>query len=278
MDLESLNRFKKNKVALASSFILIIEILLIVVLPIVLKLDPYTVDKANFSANPGINGHLLGTDSIGRDVFSRLVYGGRVSFSVGIFSCLISMVIGVPLGLLAGWFSKTIGEVIMRLTDIFMSFPSVILVLVMVSLIGPSATSVSLVIGLMGWTTFARIMYSSVLKVKNLDFITGARAVGLSKGKIIFKYIVPNSIAPVLTNTTASIASAILTESALSFLGMGVQPPVSSWGNNIYEAQSIAVLAFKPWQWAPAGICIFITILCINFFGDGLREALNPKN
>jgi peptide/nickel transport system permease protein len=158
-----------------------------------------------------------------------------------------------------------------------MSFPSIVLILVAVAVVGPSLWSVTLIIGILGWTQFTRIVYSKVLSVSQQDYVEAARAVGANTFTIIWKEILPNSMPPVLISATFGMSSAILMESALSFLGMGVQPPTASWGNMIYDAQSISILATKPWMWMPAGIAIVITVLSINFLGDGIRDALDPK-
>lgn len=270
------NKIKNEKLIFIGLAVILIEIFIMLFLPIIMKLDPYSVDNINFGTPPG-GGHILGTDSIGRDVFARLVYGGRVSIFVGVFSTLVSLVIGVPLGLYAGYYRGIMEGLIMRITDIFMAFPGVILVLVAVALVGPSVWSVSIIIGIMGFTGFTRLTYSRVLTVSRLGYIEAARVIGTGNREIIWRYVLPNSIVPVLISAAFNMSSAILTESALSFLGMGVQPPQASWGNIIFEAQSIAILIGKPWQWMPAGIAIIVTVMSINFLGDGLRDALDPK-
>lgn len=272
-----IKRAKGEKSLVFGCFIVLLQIVIVVLLPMIMKLDPYSVDKAFFGTGPGLGGHVLGTDTIGRDVFARLVYGGRVSIFVGFFSVFISLLIGVPLGLYAGYHKKLLGGFIMRLTDVFMAFPGVILVLVAVALIGPSIWSVSIIIGIMGFPQFTRLTYSRVLTVGSLGYIESAKVVGIGNSEIIWKYVLPNSIAPVIIAAAFNISSAILTESALSFLGMGVQPPQASWGNIINEAQSIAILVSKPWQWMPAGVAIIITVMSINFLGDGLRDAFDTK-
>ena len=196
---------------------------------------------------------------------------------MGVFSTLVSVAIGVPLGAAAGYFRGPAEAVIMRATDIFMSFPAIVLNLVAVAVIGPSVWSVSIIIGILGWTEFSRVIYSKVLSVAKEDYVEAARAIGAGRFRILFSYILPNSLTPVLVSASFKMAGSILMESSLSFLGMGVQPPEASWGNMIHEAQSIAVLIGKPWMWAPAGIAILVTILAINFIGDGLRDALDPK-
>ncbi len=271
------SRFKKHRLAMISLVVLVIEVLMVVFLPIVLHLDPYTTDyETYFGAGPSSK-HWLGTDDIGRDCFARFLYGGRVSLMVGILSAILSLAIGVPLGLLAGYYRGWVETIIMRLADIFMSFPSMVLILVLVSVLGPSVVTVTIVIGILGWPRFARTIYGNVLSVRESEYVEAARAIGTKDGQIMTKYILPNTFAPVLIAFTFRAAQAIITESSLSFLGMGVQAPQASWGNILYDAQSISVLATRPWFWLPPGIALLVTILCINFLGDGLRDALDTK-
>lgn len=269
------NRFKAHKLAMAGMWILIIEILLLILLPGIMDLKPYEI-YSGFGAAPSAE-HLLGTDNTGRDLFARLIYGGRTSLYVGFFSTLISFGIGVPLGLLAGYYRGVIEAVIMRVADVFLSFPSMVFILVLVSVIGPSIISATVVIGIMGWPGFARQLYGSVLSVREKDYVEAARAIGTKNRTIMIRYILPNTFAPILIAFTFGIASAILQESGLSFLGMGVQVPKASWGNMLYAAQSVSIIATKPWMWLPPGICLLVTVLSINLFGDGLRDALDPK-
>lgn len=269
-------RFRAHKLAMIGMWVLVAEILLVVLLPVAMNLDPFTSDQTAFGAEPSAV-HLLGTDDIGRDLFARLVYGGRVSLAVGLLSTLISVAVGVPLGLAAGYFRGGFEAVVMRLADVFMSFPSIILILVLVSVVGPSVFTVTLVIGILGWPQFARLIYGNVLSVREKDYVESARAIGEKNWRIITRYILPNTFAPVLIALTFGTASAIIMESSLSFLGMGVQPPQASWGNILYDAQSIAVLSQRPWLWVPPGILLVLTVLSINFFGDGVRDALDTK-
>ncbi|EGC77027.1 ABC transporter permease [Treponema denticola] len=210
-------------------------------------------------------------------MFARLIYGGRTSLMVGVISTFISLSIGVPLGLIAGYYKKIWEVFIMRLGDIFLSFPSIILILVLVSVIGPSIWSVTIVLGVLQWTVFARLIYANVLSIKEKEYIEAAKSIGTSNFSIILKYILPNAFPPILITVTFNVARAILSESALSFLGMGVQPPKASWGNMLYDAQSITVLSRYYWVWLPPGLCIVLTVLSINFFGDGIRDALDPR-
>ena len=273
---EVLDKLKEHKMAMAGLVVLIVEILMVVFLPMILKLDPYTSDYTAFSAAPG-GAHILGTDAIGRDVFARLMYGGRTSLLVGFVSTLISCAIGVPLGLVAGYARGKAEAVIMRIADIFMSFPSIVLILVLVAVLGPSVWSVTCVIGVLGWTQFARLIYASVLSVREKDYVESAKAIGAKNGTILLRYVLPNLFAPVIISFTFRTAQAIITESSLSFLGLGVQPPEASWGNILYYAQSISVLSTKLYMWVPAGVVLVLTVLSINFIGDGIRDALDTK-
>ena len=272
-----LERFTRHKLAMGGLIIILAELAIVILLPLVMKLNPYSMDAVGgFGAAPS-TAHILGTDEVGRDVFARLIYGGRTSLFVGILSALISLSIGVPLGLVAGYCRGALGIVIMRLADVFMSVPSMILVLVLVAVIGPSIQSVTIVIGIIGWPQFARQLYGSVLSVREKDYVEAAVAIGEKNGRIMRKYILPNAFAPVIITFTFSIASAVLQESGLSFLGMGVQTPQASWGNIMYAAQSITILSQKPWMWIPPGVALLLTVLSFNFFGDGIRDALDPK-
>lgn len=271
-----LKRFTAHKLAMLGLAVILLEVFLVVLLPIIMKLDPYTSDVLAFDAAPSAV-HLLGTDDTGRDVFARLIYGGRVSLLVGLLSAIISLCIGVPLGLLAGYYKGIWETVVMRAADIFMSFPSMILILVLVALIGPSVWTVTIVIGVLGWTDFAKLIYGNVLSVREKEYVEAAKAVGTKDLPLLLKYVVPNAFAPILINFTFRTAQAIIQESALSFLGMGVQPPQASWGNILYAAQSITVLSSKPWLWVPPGILLILTVTSINFIGDGIRDALDSK-
>lgn len=269
-------RFLHHKLAVFALFFLVVEILVVIFLPMILGLDPYSIDVMAFGKGPS-DTHLMGTDDVGRDMFARIIYGGRVSLTVGILSAIISLIVGIPLGLIAGYFRGKSEIIVMRLADIFMSFPSMILILVLASVLGQSIVTITVVIGVLGWPDFARLIYASTLSVREKEYVESAKAIGTKTHNIILRYIVPNASAPVIIAFTFRTAQAIITESSLSFLGLGVQPPAASWGNILYYAQSISVLANKPWMWVPAGIILIITVLCINFLGDGIRDALDTK-
>ena len=271
-----LERFCHHKAALVSIFILLIIVLTVWILPLVMDLDPYTTDSGAVFAKPG-GEHILGTDEIGRDLFSRLIYGGRTSLIVGVLSMLISVVIGVPLGIVAGYYKGWVEVLILRMADVFMSFPSIVLSMVLVAIVGPSITSVTVVIGITGWPQFARIIYSKVIITREMEYVQAAKATGIKDGRIMLQYILPNALSPVLINMTFRTAQAILMEASLSFLGLGVKPPAPSWGNILQYAQTISSLMMRPWMWIPAGVLMLVTVVTVNFIGDGIRDALDPK-
>lgn len=272
---DTLQRFRKHKLAVCGLTVLIAEIVLLLVLPLVLDLKPNEI-TSSFMADPSAE-HILGTDSTGRDVFSRLIYGGRTSLEIGFLAVLVQAAIGIPLGIIAGYYRGIAETIIMRLADMFQSIPSMCLNIVLVSVLSPTVGTLVLVIGVMGWTSFARLMYAKVLSIREKEYVESARAIGEKNGKIMLRYILPNAISPALVAFTFGVPNAILAESALSFLGLGIQIPQASWGNMLNAAQSIAIISYKPWLWIPAGLCIFVTLISVNLFGDGLRDALDPK-
>ena len=274
---QAMKKFIHNKKAMLGLAIVTILVLAVVFIPLFADLDPYTTDRAAGFNKPPSDAHILGTDDVGRDLFARLLYGGRISLFVGITSTIISVLIGIPLGLIAGYFRGTAESIIMRTADAFMSFPSMVLILVLVAVFGPSILTVTVVIGVLGWTAIAKLIYGNVLSIREREYIQAARAVGVSTKKILFSEGRPNAIPPVWANISFRVAGAILTESSLSFLGMGVQTPQASWGNIIFAAQNLLVLTARPWVWLPPGICIILVVIGFNFIGEGVRDALDPK-
>lgn len=275
-------RFKKNKFALFGAAVLLILVILALIAPLVSPYDPYISVKNEQgkieALQPPSGDHWLGTDKLGRDIFSRMVYGARVSLSVAVVAVLISTSIGIILGLISGYYGGWIDTFVMRVTDVVISFPVLFLVITVSTLLKPSIFNVMIIIGLVSWTTTSRLVRGEVLRIREMEFIEAARALGQNDLFIIFKHIFPNILAPIIVQATLQVAEAILTESSLSFLGVGVQQPIPSWGNMLNEATSITVLQFKPWVWAAPGFAILLTILSFNFLGDGLRDALDPKN
>ncbi|MGY3779672.1 oligopeptide ABC transporter permease [Isobaculum melis] len=268
-------RFLKHKMAVIGVVIFTLLILMAILAPVIATHHPAEV-TADFEAPPSAD-YWLGTDEVGRDVFSRLVYGAQVSIIVGVGAVLIYVLIGTVLGLVAGYFGGFIDALIMRITDIFMSFPYFMVILVIVSIIGPNVGTITLVIGFLGWPAVCRLVRGSVLSIKEMDFVQASISVGYSTPKILFKQILPNVMSPILVNATFGVANAILLEASLSFLGMGVRPPASSWGNMLSQAQSLTVLSSEPWLWVPPGLMILLAVLSINFIGDGLRDAIEGE-
>ncbi len=274
---QAVKKFMHNRKAVLGLIIVCFLVLAVILIPIFMKLDPYTTDRAvGFNKAP-CPSHLLGTDDVGRDLFARLLYGGRISLFVGIMSTIISVLIGIPLGLIAGYFRGIAETVIMRVADAFMSFPTMVLILVLVAVFGPSILTVTVVIGVLGWTAIAKLIYGNVLSIREREYIQATKAIGMSTPKILLSEVLPNAIPPVWANISFRVAGAILTESSLSFLGMGVQTPQASWGNIIFAAQNLLVLTARPWVWFPPGICIILVVVGFNFIGEGVRDALDPK-
>ena len=274
---QAVKKFMHNRKAVLGLIIVCFLVLAVILIPIFMKLDPYTTDRAvGFNKAP-CSGHPLGTDDVGRDLFARLLYGGRISLFVGIMSTIISVLIGYPLGQIAGYFRGIAETVIMRVADAFMSFPTMDLILVLVAVFGPSILTVTVVIGVLGWTAIAKLIYGNVLSIREREYIQATKAIGMSTPKILLSEVLPNAIPPVWANISFRVAGAILTESTLSFLGMGVQTPQASWGNIIFAAQNLLVLTARPWVWFPPGICIILVVVGFNFIGEGVRDALDPK-
>ena len=262
---------------------LLISLVIVVILglaalfaPIIAPYDPNEM-AGPFSGAPG-KGFLLGTDQIGRDVFSRLLYAMRISLLVGIMATLISAVIGVILGLIAGYFGGVADMLIMRFTDMVMSFPYILLVLVAAAIFKPGLWSIILILGFVDWPGIARLVRGNVLNLRETNFIKGNLVAGMPLRHILFSEILPNTVAPILVYATSVLALSMLDEAALSFLGMGVQPPTASLGNMLNGAESLTVLTKQPWLWVPPGVVIVVLVMAINFIGDALRDALDPNS
>ena len=261
MQSQAMKKFIRNKRAMTGLAVVALLTLSVLLLPLVLDLEPYTTDREAGFNQPPSAAHIFGTDDVGRDLFARVLYGGRTSLFVGITATIISVLIGIPLGLIAGYFRGIAESIIMRTADAFMSFPSMVLILVLVAVFGPSILTVTVVIGVLGWTSIAKLIYGNVLSIREREYIEAARAVGQRTGPILFSEVLPNAIPPVWANLSFRVAGAVLTESSLSFLGMGVQTPQASWGNIIFAAQNLLVLTARPWVWLPPGICIILVAM-----------------
>lgn len=268
-------KLKRNQRFWFGLLILLTFISVALFAPLIAPHDPNQIDLNAFQGPPTSN-HLLGTDTVGRDVLSRLIYGARVSLTVCLVAVFINVIIGTLLGALAGYYGGMADQIIMRVSDSFLSFPTLVLVIVAVAVLGPSLFNLMLIIGLMGWPTISRIVRGEILSIRNEEFIIAAQMIGVRPARIIFRHILPNILAPIIIYATLSSASVILLEGTLSFLGMGVQQPTASWGNMLNDAQSIVILESMPWLWLPPGLSIAITVLAFNFVGDALRDALDP--
>jgi peptide/nickel transport system permease protein len=256
--------------------VLTIIILAALLAPIIAPYDPNLI-VGTFSGPPNSK-NWLGTDQIGRDVLSRLLYATRISLLVGVLATVISTVIGVVLGLVSGYFGGIIDMIIMRFTDMVMSFPYILLVLVAAAIFKPGLWNIILILGFVDWPGIARLVRGNVLSLRETNFVKGNIVAGMTKRHILFSEILPNTIAPILVYATSVVALSMLDEAALSFLGMGIQPPTASLGNMLNGAQSLTILTSKPWLWIPAGVLIVILVMSISFIGDALRDAVDPTS
>ena len=270
-----LRRFRAHHLAKISLVILVVVGLAALFAPVVAPYDPDAI-VGTFSGAP-CKEFILGTDQIGRDVFSRLLYATRISLLVGILATAISTVIGVVLGLIAGYFGGVADMMLMRFTDMVMSFPYILLVLVAAAIFKPGLWSIILILGFVDWPGVARLVRGNVLSLRETNFVKGNVVAGMPLRHILFSEILPNTVAPILVYATSVMAISMLDEAALSFLGMGVQPPMASLGNMLNGAQSITVLTSQPWLWLPPGIMIVVLVISINFVGDALRDAFDPS-
>lgn len=240
-------------------------------------ISPFDPDALNLDAilQPPSWAHLMGTDALGRDVFSRMLHGARISLWVGFVAVGISISIGLVLGLVAGYFRGWVDETIMRFVDVMLCFPSFFLILSVIAFLEPSLINIMIVIGLTSWMGVARLVRAETLTLRERDFVAASRLAGASSTHIIAHHILPNALAPVLVSATLGVAGAILTESALSFLGLGVQPPTASWGNMLLEGKQ--VLEIAPWLSMFPGCAILVTVLGYNLLGESLRDILDPR-
>lgn len=267
-------RFRRHRVALAGLCILSLLILASIFAPFLTPYSPAQQDLFDQLAPPN-SAHLLGTDNLGQDVWTRMLYGGRTSLSIGVLSALLSTVIGVALGAIAGYYGRFVDAILMRFVDLLLAFPSIFLLLILFSIIQASATSVILFLGLFGWLYLARIIRGEFLSMREREFVQAARAVGASGVGIMVRHMLPNVVAPIIVTFTLEVAYNMLAEATLDFLGYGVPPDVPTWGNMLTGAEqfyiTVPLLAVFP------GAALTIAILAVNFLGDGLRDALDPR-
>ncbi len=267
-------RFKRHRLAMVSGVVLGIIVFAAVFAPFIAPYSPTEI-TGRFSAAPSSE-NWLGTDAVGRDVFSRLLYATRVSLLVGFLTALVSTAAGVVLGLLSGYLGGVVDMIIMRITDMVMSFPYILLVLVAASIFTPGLWSIVLILGFVDWPGVARLVRGNVLSLRETNFVKGNLIAGMSKRHILFSEILPNTLAPVLVYATSVMALSILDEAALSYIGLGIRQPDASLGNMLNGAQSLTILTSMPWLWVPPGVVLILIVVAINFIGDALRDAVDP--
>jgi ABC-type dipeptide/oligopeptide/nickel transport system permease subunit len=271
---EAWRRLRRNRMAMFGLGVVACLVLLGLLAGLLAPYDPYTIDLQN-RLQPPSRHHLFGTDDFGRDIFSRTLYGARISLEVGILSRSVALSLGILLGVLAGYFGGKLDQVIMRLTDVMFAFPALLFLIGITAALKPGLTTLFIAIGLVGWAPMARLMRAQVLATKENDYVTAARAIGLGTGRIIRRHLFPNCLAPVIISFSMGMAAAIMAEASLSFIGLGAQPPTPSWGSMISLGRDY--LRTAPWLTVYPGIAIGLTVLGFNLLGDGLRDALDPK-
>ncbi|HEY9595844.1 MAG TPA: ABC transporter permease [Spirochaetia bacterium] len=267
--------FMRHKLGIVGAVILLAFIVLAVFADVLVPADPYAMDLERTFSPVGSAGHFLGTDNFGRDTFARLIYGARISLLIGIVVVAFAAVIGTVLGLVAGYYGGWVDATVMRLVEVFYSFPFLILVIAVIAVLGPSIFNVMWVLGLVNWPGYARLVRGQVLSLKKTEFIQAAKATGAGSARVIFRHIMPNSLTPIIVQATLGMPGAILASAALGFLGFGVQPPTPEWGTMVNEGKDYILL--NPGMILWPGLCIFLVVLSFNFIGDALRDSMDPR-
>lgn len=267
-------RFMRNPLALSGGLVIIVLFVVAALAPLISPADPNLIDTANILAAPSAH-HLLGTDELGRDVFSRMMYSARISLLVGFVAVGISTIIGIMIGAVSGYYGGWVDGVLMRFVDIMLCFPTIFLILAVIAILGQSIIIIMVVIGVTSWMGLARLVRAEFLTLKERDFVMASKAVGARDARIIFRHILPNAMAPVMVSAVLGVGGAILIESSLSFLGLGVPPPTPSWGNILTTGKDNIEIAW--WLSLFPGMAILITVLGYNLLGEGLQDALNPR-
>jgi peptide/nickel transport system permease protein len=277
-------RFLRHRLAVAGAIVLLLMVLSAVFAPIIATHNPDALDAPNKLQGPS-SAHWFGTDEVGRDVFSRVIYGGRISLAIGLSATFVALLIGTLVGALAGYFGGIVDNLLMRLVDVFLSFPSLFILIVLATVLRTNGTlrqysgsiwPIAIVIGILSWMGLARIVRATFLSLREKEFVEAARAAGASNTRIMFRHILPGSIGPIIVQGTLLIAASIITESGLSYLGFGVQPPTATWGTLLNDAQ--AHMKTLPFFAITPGLMIFFTVMSINYVGDGMRDALDPRS
>jgi len=279
-------RFRRHKIAMIGGAVIILMGLVAIFANVLAPADPNFIDQVHWQGNPlapGVAGHILGSDEVGRDLLSRLIFGARISLTVAVFAVFMEITIGTVLGAISGYYGGWVDFVIMRVTDVVLSIPLLPLLLVITAIVAGTSNKAALnfgvivlIIGGLSWPAVARLVRASFLSLREREFAEAARALGNRDGRIIFRHLLPNAMAPIIVQATLEVANVIILESTLSFLGFGIQPPTASWGNMLANAQSNITIA--PWAAIYPGLCILVTVLSINYLGDGLRDALDPNS
>lgn len=275
-------RFRKNKIAMSGLIIFVLIVLAVILIPMIMGTNVIDYDFSQKNMSPSLQ-HILGTDQQGRDVFFRLFLGGRISILVGVLAALITVLLGCIVGGVAGYYGGVVDNILMRFSEIVYSLPFTPLILVMAySLLWtPSDIKmylVALLIGVLSWPSLARLVRGQILSLREQEYMQACEALGLSDFSKIFKHLIPNVLSMIIVNATLAMASAIITEASLSFLGMGVTAPIPSWGNLMDLARNTEVFQELPWNWLPAGLMCLLTVVSINLVGEGLRDAFDPKD
>lgn len=269
-------RFRSHRLAMAGLIVLIILVLAAIFGPMLYRVDPNAVDPLLYREPPS-GAHPLGTDSAGRDVLARVLAGGRVSLTIGLIASAIATLLGIALGVLAGYLGGATQSILTRIAEVFQSFPALIVIIVAAAFLGPNLWLLIIALGCIQWTQAFRVTRGLSLSLREQDSIEAVIGLGASPWRVVTKHLVPAVLPQAMVAFTLMTANMIMVEAALSFLGLGVPPPTSTWGSMINEAQQLRILGTMPWMWAPPGVAIFLTVMAVNFIGDGLRDALDPR-
>lgn len=267
------SRLRRHRLAVASCGVFAIVSLACAAAPLLAGYAFDAIDLGRIRQPPSLQ-HWMGTDDLGRDLFTRVLYGGRISILIGLVAAVVGTAVGSAVGAVAGYFGRRIDNVLMRVTDVAYSIPTLPLLIVLAAYVGASAVTMAVIIGLLSWMATARVVRGEVLSIKETPYVEAARSIGARDRRIIWRHILPNAVGPIVVGATLAVGNAIILESSLSFLGLGVQPPTPTWGNMLQDAQ--ATMATKPWLTIFPGLAILLVVLSVNFIGDGLQDALDP--
>lgn len=273
---QNLEKFVRNRLAMFGLLMVGLIVLTAVFAPLITKYDPVKIDMTSIGKAPS-SAHLFGTDKLGRDVFSRVLYGGRISILVGFIGSIMGSLIGMVLGCIAGYFGGKIDSLLIRISEIFQTFPQMILILIMVSILGQGVGNLIFIFSITGWMTTFRMIRNEFLTIREETFVEVSKAFGISDVSIMFRQILPNTFSPIIVATTINIAGFILAEAGLSYIGLGVPSSVPTWGNILNAAKTIDIIVNNWWLWLLPGLILSFFVLAINFLGDGLRDVLDPK-